>query len=486
MVPNRTLFAGDCLGVLSDTDTFPDNCIDLIYLDPPFNSKAVYNLPFPTEHKKKLDLKPVMAFNDTWSWNDECNQNLKRWEEEGSLKNRNLVDLVTLTKRIRGERINAKDSMSAYLVNMAVRLEQMKRVLKPTGTIYLHCDPTASHYLKLMMDNVFGSSNFQNELIWCFSGGGVPRKDFPRKHNVIFRYTKGKDWKFRHEYKPYKENTQQVGIHSTLSGPDNKIDLERGTPVTSWWTDIPTVTGWSPERLGYPTQKPVKLLKRIIAASTDENDKVLDPFCGCGTSVHAAEELGRQWVGIDISQFSSGLVRNRIVESFFNRLTKSDIDIRGNPTTLTEAKSLAVRDAFEFEKWVCGEIGAQGMYHAPGSRGGDSGVDGIIPFYHTPETNKPEQAYSIVQVKGGRVTADSVRALAATIKQHKDNGFNSICGVFVCFKEYMRTVENNRDKSKVVNHLFKKSFDFIQPISIEELLDGKGPFLPGGFGKKAA
>ena len=196
-------------------------------------------------------------------------------------------------------------------------------------------------------------------------------------------------------------------------------------------------------------------------------------------SVHAAEELGRKWFGVDISNFSNGLIRNRLRHEF----PSIDIEIRGNPISVADAISLAKRDRFEFEKWVCGEIGAQGMYHDSGARGSDGGVDGIIPFYHTSRENqhKSEQAYAIVQVKSRKVTPDNVKALSATVKQHKDNGFNSICGIFVCFEKYMRTVENNRDKSRVTNYFLDKSFDFIQPFSVESLLAGRLPYFPGGI-----
>ena len=480
---NRTLFSQDCLDVLKDHSTLPNDCIDLIYLDPPFNSKSKYNLPFPKEYKQREDLKPVMAFNDTWSWNDECTQQLKRLET-GSLNDQNLAELIKLTKRVRSERINTKDSMSAYLINMAVRLKEMKRVLKPTGTIYLHCDPTASHYLKLAMDNVFGKENFRNEIVWCYAGGGVPKKDYPRKHDTIFRYAMV-ERTFNVEMKEYGPHAASGRRATDLGGTRSVEYNPEGTPINDWWADISPLINWHNERLGYPTQKPLDLMRRIILSSSNEQDWILDPFCGCGTTVHAAEELGRNWIGIDISQFSSGLVRNRLLRNF-SGLSKQAVEIRGNPITINDAIALAERDKFEFEKWVCGEIGADGMYHAPGSRGPDGGVDGIIPFYFTGKgQSTAEQAYSIIQIKGGKVTPDSVKALATTIKQHRDNGFNSICGVFVCFEKYMTTVENNRDKSRVTDHFLNKAFDYIQPISVEKLLEGKSPYFPGGYRKAA-
>ncbi|MDE0644670.1 MAG: site-specific DNA-methyltransferase [Gammaproteobacteria bacterium] len=484
MIPNRTLFAHDCLEVLSDTHAFPDNCIDLIYLDPPFNSKSQYNLPFPAEYKRREDLRPVMAFNDTWYWNDECTQQLKMLEKSSSLQDHNIANLVKLTKSIRNEKINTKDSMSAYLISMQSRLKQMRRVLKPTGSIYLHCDPTASHYLKLMLDNIFGRENFRNELIWHYSNASRGKKNLAKSHDIIFWYSKSN--------KKYQFNRDEVLVPFTSGMTKWRYTKggQKGKPIPKGKTpddmiSIPSLNTMSKERLGYPTQKPLELLDWIIRQGSYKDDLILDPFCGCGTTVHAAEELGRQWIGIDISKFSTGLVRNRLGKAFPHY--KSDIEIRGNPITIKEAVQLSQRDKFEFEKWVCGEIGAEGMYHAPGDRGADGGVDGIISFYHTREgKRKPDHAYSIVQVTGGKVTPDKVKALGSTIKQHKDNGFNAICGIFVCFEKYMQTVENNRDKSTVFNHLFQQSFDFIQPLSVEDLLKGKLPYLPGGYHKKAA
>ena len=486
---NRTLFAQDNLDVLSDASSFPDNCIDLIYLDPPFNSQSKYNLPFPKKYKKREDLQPVMAFNDTWSWTDECTQYLESLEK-GSLKDRNLADLVKLTRRIRNEKVNTKDSMSAYLINMAVRLLQMKRVLKTSGSIYLHCDPTASHYLKLMMDNVFGRKNFRNECVWAYRTGGASNKQFSKKHDILLYYALPNGTFNVIKEKSYtKAKGRKPGVINYGGGEAEFFEDDQGVynliNLRDVW-DISYIGSTSHERLGYPTQKPIELLTRVIQASSNKGDIVLDPFCGCGTTVHAAENLGRRWVGIDISQFSNGLIRNRLIDNF-PILSKQDIEIRGNPITISDAVALAKRDKFEFEKWVCGEIGAEGMYHAPGSRGADGGVDGIIPFYFAgPNQRRPELANSIVQVKGGHVSPDSVKALSATIKLHKDGGSNSVCGVFVCFEKYMRTVENNRDRAKVKDHLLNQQFDYIQAISVEDLLKGKQPYFPGGYRKKAA
>ena len=245
-----------------------------------------------------------------------------------------------------------------------------------------------------------------------------------------------------------------------------------GTPINDWWTDVKPLINWHKERLGYPTQKPLALLKRIIEVSTDVEDCVLDPFCGCGTTVHSANELGRDWIGIDISKFSVGLIRNRILQHF-PEIKSNDIQVLGSVSTLQDALELSRADKFEFEKWVCGEIGAHGMYQDPGQRGPDGGVDGVIPFYWTERQlgSEPEYTYAIVQVKGGSVSVNDVKALSTTVRQR-----NGKCGVFVCFDRYMKTVENQREKGTIKDAV--KEFPFIQGLSVEQILNDKRPNLP--------
>ena len=300
--PNA-LFTADNLYVLNGMNSA---CIDLIYLDPPFNSKRLYKAPVGSK-------AAGAAFEDMWSWKDVDSALMVRLSETHPF----LVDYITAIERIHSK------AMMAYIAYMAQRLFEMHRVLKPTGSIYLHCDPTAAHYLKVIMDRVFGKSNFRNEIVWCYSGGGIPVGDFPRKHDTILRYTKTDSYSFHVERKAYKENTQQVGKHSTLSG-GQAIDLKRGTPVTDWWTDIKTVTGWNPEKTGYPTQKPLALLDRIIRASSNKDEVVLDPFCGCATTCVSAQQLGRQWVGIDLSNKTEEMIRERLADdvgALFNDFT---------------------------------------------------------------------------------------------------------------------------------------------------------------------
>ena len=289
---NRTLYHGDNLPFLRGMNS---ETVQLIATDPPFNKNKDFAAS-PTA------LAAGARFEDRWRWEADVHQ---EWID--AIKD----DWPAVWLVIEASRAASGDDMGAYLAWLGVRLMEMHRILRQDGTLYLHIDHTAHAWVKVLLDAIFGRKNFRNELVWCYSGGGIPRRDFPRKHDTLLRYTKSDDFTFHVERKPYKENTQQVGKHSTYSGGDD-IDLERGTPVTDWWTDIPTVTGWNTERTGYPTQKPLALYERIIKASSDEGDMVLDPFCGCATTPVAAERLNRQWVGIDYWDEAHQIVLDRL------------------------------------------------------------------------------------------------------------------------------------------------------------------------------
>ena len=467
MPVGRQLYADDCLNVLNN---MMDESVDLIYLDPPFNSKANYNLPFKGKDKNK---RPVEAFTDIWNWSHADAESLERMKSTHP----NLALVIEFAIR-NGDR---KRGLASYLVNMAERLIPMKRVLKSTGSIYLHCDPTASHYLKLIMDDVFGSKCFVNEIIWCYGGRGMAKKNFQRKHDIILFYGATKKYMFNTEgasrpvapehvgrYNKTDENGRMYARVKNKDGSYSNIYLTN--VVREDWWEIPYVRG--NERLGYPTQKPLALLERIIKASTNPGDIVLDPFCGCGTTVHAAEKLGRNWIGIDISTFSVGLIRNRLKKAF--SLDQYDIVVHEIPTNAVEARALASKDKFEFEKWACGHIGASGMYKSLGAKGADGGIDGVLEFHRIPVFGKKaNKEHAIVQVKGGNVTPDAVRAL----KQVVDDEPTATAGIIVCFEDQMKTVENNRSQE-----IFKDGLDRVYPViqgfSIEDMLTDKEPNLP--------
>ena len=290
---NRTLYHGDNLDFLRGMNS---DSVHLIATDPPFNKARDF-------HATPDSLSAGAKFQDRWNWDKDVHQG---WVDQIQDDWPAVWAAIDFAKIIYGK------DMAAFLCFMGVRLIEMQRVLRDDGSIYLHCDPTASHYLKALMDAIFGKKMFRNEIVWCYSGGGIPKKDYPRKHDVILRYTNSNKRTFNIERKPYAENTQQVGIHSTYSGADNKIDLKRGTPITDWWNDIQTTTGWSPENTGYPTQKPLALYERIVKSSSNPGDWVLDPFCGCATTPIAAERLGRRWVGMDLWERAHEVVLDRL------------------------------------------------------------------------------------------------------------------------------------------------------------------------------
>ena len=303
-IQNRTIFTGDNLQVLRGINT---DSVDLIYLDPPFNSKRDWNAPIGSK-------AAGAAFKDTWTLSDIDRQ----WHEQLRAVNRPLHDVILAAQGAGG------NSTMSYLLMMAPRLLELQRVLKPSGSIYLHCDPTESHALKLVLDTIFGRDCFRNEIIWGYPPGGrAPKRGFHRKHDVILYYAHT-DGPWNPPYGPMTEAARKKFHYTDADGRRYKdykgnrtyLDQIPGRPVPSWWTDIPSlgqVTN-SPERVGYPTQKPLALLRRIIEASSNPGDVVLDPFCGCATAAIAAEELGRQWIGIDLSAKAAELVELRLHE----------------------------------------------------------------------------------------------------------------------------------------------------------------------------
>ena len=333
-VRNRTIFHGDNLEFLRGMNS---ETIHLIATDPPFKKGRDF-------HATPGSLSDGASFKDRWSWEQDV---------QGDWVDKIKDDWPAAYAVIESTRLSYGEDMSAFLCWLGVRCMEMRRVLRTDGSLYLHIDHTAHAYVKALLDSIFGARNFRNEIVWCYSGGGIPKKDFPRKHDTLLRYTKSSECTFHVERKPYKENTQEVGIHSTYSGPDNKINLDRGTPITDWWIDISTVTGWNPERTGYPTQKPLALYERIIKASSNEGDFVLDPFCGCATTPVAAERLGRQWIGIDIWDKAHDTVLSRLERNGLavptretkehqpNLFTFGDVTYSAIPPTRTDDNEIA-------------------------------------------------------------------------------------------------------------------------------------------------
>jgi site-specific DNA-methyltransferase (adenine-specific) len=436
---HNKLFYGDNLAILREH--VEDESVDLVYLDPPFNSNANYNLLFkaPDGHQSQAQIE---AFDDSWYWNPSAEQAFDEVMQSG---NSDAAEMLCAMRSFLKE-----NDMMAYLAMMAVRLLELHRVLKPTGSLYLHCDPTASHYLKILLDAVFGKERYRNEIIWT-NAHNVRTRQFPRYHDTLFFYSKSDAFCFNEQYQPYSEaqlgryredesgrlykaeNLTMVSATSSRNfewrgsrPPDNRgwggvlqqlekwwdegrILLKRdGTPrldglkvyfdgmkgkaVGSIWDDVDRIGNTSGERLGYPTQKPLAVLERIVSASSNEDDLVLDPFCGCGTTVHAAQKLARRWIGIDVTHLAIHLIQRRLKDAF----PKIQFDIAGVPKDLGGARALAVEDKYEFQKWALAMIDAQPF--KGGKKGGDGGVDGFL--YIKPDGKKTEKV--IVSVKGGQ------------------------------------------------------------------------------------
>jgi len=334
----RTMFAGDCLDILRG---FNDECIDLVYLDPPFNSNHNYAAPIGSE-------AAGAAFKDTWSLSD---INLA-WH--GLIKH----DYPGLYALLNAVRKVHSDSMMSYLIYMAVRVVELKRVIKATGSIYLHCDPTAGHYLKLLMDAIFGKENFRNEIIWRIgwvSGFKTQKIGWIRNHDAILYYVRSGEAnkRFNKEYIPYPPGYRRRG---------GSLPTGKGFPIEDTWNchegdrlDSIMIKSFSGEKTGYPTQKPLALLKRIIKASSNKGDIVLDPFCGCATACVAAQDEGREWIGIDISEMANKLVRERMRKDL--RLFNVGITYRTDIPKRTDLGAVPKYNSIENKKFLYGEQG---------------------------------------------------------------------------------------------------------------------------------
>ena len=465
----NTLYFGDNLEILRDK--IPSNCVDLIYLDPPFKSGKPYNIIFhPELNKIKGATSQIRTFEDTWGWGDEAQKEFEGLVEGKITREKPSQKLIELIKAMRG--YLGERPIMAYLCMMAPRLLEMKRVMKETGSIYLHCDPTASHYLKLLMDAVFGGGNFRNEIVWCYAGGGIAKKDFGHKHDILLRYSKSNNYLF------YVDEVRIPYSEEILSRPKssyakahrkNKIyegyDLNpKGKHPEDWWI-IQPINPMAKERLGYPTQKPEALLERIIKASSNEGDLVLDPFCGCGTTIAVAEQFGRKWIGIDITYLAIDVIKKRMEK---NRIQEGvDFEIDGEPTDVYSAEKLAEKDSFQFQLWCNSKLDATPSE----TKTGDQGIDGII--YFIDPTKKSKVGMGILQVKGTQsVNPDMVRSLKGTIKSH-----NADFGILITLKKathgmITEAVKEGHAESMekvpkiqllTVENLFKKPIPIILP-----------------------
>ncbi|MCL2745116.1 MAG: HNH endonuclease [Planctomycetaceae bacterium] len=339
----NTLYTHDNLYVLSGLNS---GFVDLIYLDPPFNTKRMYSAPIGSK-------AAGTSFKDMWTWEDVNVHYL----DTLATKYPELTKYIATVGGVHGK------PMMAYLTYMAQRIIEMHRVLKDTGSLYLHCAPTASHYLKILLDFVFGKNNFRNEISWCYAGGGVSKKYFAKKHDIILFYVKDKElYNFNMQYRPYSEGTIQRGRTKNKRKYFTQGLRKEGTPVNDWWTDCQKITSpTDPEKTGYPTQKPLALLKRIILASSKEGDIVMDPFCGCATTCVAARQLGRKWIGIDIEQPAVRILIERLSDDaglFKDFIATELLPVRTDVNI--EPKSLSVKQRlYKEQNGKCNACGVE-------------------------------------------------------------------------------------------------------------------------------
>jgi site-specific DNA-methyltransferase (adenine-specific) len=460
----NVLYFGDNLEILRKY--IPDNSIDLIYLDPPFNSKKDYNILFKENGGVESEAQ-IKAFTDTWHWTQATQDTYHEISTKSPLKVSKLIGALH-------DAIGNNDVM-AYLVMMTIRLVELHRVLKPTGSLYLHCDPTASHYLKLVLDQIFGPYNFRNEIVWCYDTDGRSTTAFPRKHDIIFCYGRTKKAAFYYDNValPRDPSTMHETLvvdsdgrqyqHNIKAGKEYRYYMDKGVLPNDWWCDLKALNPSAKERLGYETQKPLALLERIIKASSNEGDIVLDPFCGCGTAVVAAQKLKRRWIGIDITHLAINLMRNRLKDSF----PRIRFEVIGEPKDLAGAKALAQQDRYQFQWWALGLIGARPLGEK--KKGADKGIDGIITFKHDA---KGSYKRVVVQVKSGHVGVNAVRELNTVV------GDEAI-GVLITLEPPTEPMKVEAVASGYYHSpIYDKDYPKIQILTIEELFQGKTVEMP--------
>jgi DNA modification methylase len=503
------LYYGDNLQVLREY--IPDSSVDLVYLDPPFNSRQDYNVLF-AERDGSRSASQITAFKDTWEWNIEAERSYEEVVERGGT----VADALRAFRTLLGH-----SDIMAYLVMMAPRLIELRRVLKENGSIYLHCDPTASHYLRILMDGVFGPIAFVNEIIWKRYGAhndvGQGSKHFGRVHDTIMFFSKSQNRIWNQLFMPlndayvastYRNEEGGRRFRSTpLTGPGGEqkgnpvyewnghtrawrysketmqtlhdegrlyysktgyasqklfLDESRGVPVQDTWNDIASLSGSNAERLGYPTQKPEALLERILKASSNEGDVVLDPFCGCGTTVQVAQRLNRRWIGIDITHLAIGLIKTRLDDSFGPDVRKT-YEVIGEPTDLAGAEQLALENKYQFQYWalgLCGGRPTEGI-----KKGADRGIDGRLYFH---EATGGESKQIIFSVKGGRnISVAEVRDLIGVLQREKAS-----IGVYISFAEPTRPMLREAAEAGFYTSADGSKYPRVQLLTIEGLMKG--------------
>lgn len=518
----NTLYYGDNLAVLRES--IPPASVDLIYLDPPFNSQASYNVLFQNPAGQQSEAQ-LHAFVDTWHWDDAA-----EFAFDQVMRGSN-TDVAEILRAMRS--FLHENDMMAYLSMMSARLIELYRVLKPSGTLYLHCDHTASHYLKILLDQIFGIERFQAEILWQRTATHNDAKRWPWLSDSILCYTKTskftwnpvyrpqavadveKRYRFKekdgrryrlgpmdapagggmsainkatgkpngwYEWRGYQpprqgwryspETMQKLHDQGLIHYPEDRtkrlakklyLDESKGAMIGNIWTDIAPLQASSAERIGYSTQKPLSLLERILSASTREGDIVLDPFCGCGTAIHAAQKLGREWIGIDITHLAISLIERRLADSFAG----IKFEVHGTPTDLDGAAALFNQDAYQFQWWAVSLVNA--VPFGGKKRGADSGIDGHV--YFKPDGRQTEKA--IVSVKGGRnVNVAMIRDLGHVVDRE-----SAKVGIFITLTEPTNPMRVEAVKAGYYVTPYGQ-FPKLQIFTIEDLFAGKRPQLP--------
>ena len=504
----NTLYYGDNLDVLRRY--IKDESVDLIYLDPPFNSNANYNVLFAEKNGSQAAAQ-IKAFEDTWHWDQKAAEYYQEIVEGGG----KVSQVMQAFRTFLGE-----NDMLAYLAMMAPRLVELRRVLKSTGSIYLHCDPTASHYLKLLMDAIFSPINYRNEITWKRTSAHSSAKRYGPNADIIFFYTKsdkyqwnniriafddkflkrfnrkdadgrqwyddnltgagttegesGRDWRGfsvkkigRHWRTTHEELEKLDKINYIYFPPNNGfprlkryLDEAEGILLQSIWTDISPINSQAQERLGYPTQKPQALLERIIQASSNEGDIILDPFCGCGTTISAAQNLKRKWIGIDITYLATNLIKHRLLNAFGKKIK---YEVIGEPVSLPDAKELAEQDKYQFQWWALGMVGARPVEE---KKGADKGIDGRLYFHDDPKGKTKQIIFSI---KGGeKIPPNALRDLRGVIERE-----NAEIGVLISLVEPTKPMKSEAASAGFYNSPWGNKYPRLQILTIKDLFDGK-------------
>ena len=442
-IDGKALYYGDNLDVLRRH--FPDASVDLVYLDPPFNSDATYNVLF-REQDGSRSASQIKAFGDTWRWDTAAASAYQDVVESGG----------QVADTMRGLRTLLGDSdMLAYLSMMAPRLMELRRVLKPSGSIYLHCDQTASAHLRILMDSVFGPENFLNNVVWLYGLGGSSARYWPKKHDDILWYSREQNGQY---FKP-----AMVPATSNMM----KGQLKK---APDYW-DIATINNMAKERLGYPTQKPEALLKRIVASSCPEDGVVLDPFCGCGTTVVVAERLERQWRGIDITYLAVSLMKYRLQREFGLGLGYSVV---GEPVSIEDAVHLSAEDPYQFQFWSLGLVGARPVEE---KKGADKGIDGRLYFFDEGASAEAKQV--IISVKAGKnIEVSMVRDLGHVVTREQAQ-----MGVLVTMTEPTAPMRVEAAGAGFYTSPVSGSrHPRLQILTVAELMAGKGIDYPAAMG----